>query len=104
MISLLSPRYRPPSGFPAGAHMRISTRFAARVVYLSLGDREEKSRNPVLASVGDAIRREDARLSERGVRHTLQWNVGNHFQDAEKRCADGFAWCMAQRKAEGKNT
>ena len=76
----------------------------SRVVYLSLGDREEKSRNPVLASVGDAIRREDARLSERGVRHTLQWNVGNHFQDAEKRCADGFAWCMAQRKAEGKNT
>lgn len=74
----------------------------SRVVYLSLGDREEKSRNPVLASVGDAIRREDARLSERGVRHTLQWNVGNHFQDAEKRCADGFAWCMAQRKAEGK--
>jgi len=44
------------------------------------------------------------KLSERGVRHTLQWNVGNHFQDAEKRCADGFAWCMAQRKAEGKNT
>lgn len=40
----------------------------SRVVYLSLGDREEKSRNPVLASVGDAIRREDARLSERGVR------------------------------------
>ena len=76
----------------------------SRVVYLSLGDREEKSRNPVLASVGDAIRREDARLSERGVRHTLQWNVGNHFQDAEKRCADGFAWCMAQRKAEGKKT
>lgn len=74
----------------------------SRVVYLSLGDREEKSRNPVLASVGDAIRREDARLSEQGVRHTLQWNVGNHFQDAEKRCADGFAWCMAQRKAEGK--
>ena len=67
----------------------------SRVVYLSLGDREEKSRNPVLASVGDAMRREDARLSE--------WNVGNHFQDAEKRCADGFAWCMAQRKAEGKN-
>jgi len=76
----------------------------SRVVYLSLGDREEKSRNPVLASVGDAIRREDARLSERGVRHTLQWNVGNHFQDAEKRCADGFAWCMAQRKAEVKKT
>lgn len=76
----------------------------SRVVYLSLGDREEKSRNPVLASVGDAIRREDARLSERGVRHTLQWNVGNHFQDAEKRCADGFAWCMAQRKAGGEKT
>lgn len=103
MISLLSPRYRPPSVSRLRAYADQHA-LRSRVVYLSLGDREEKSRNPVLASVGDAIRREDARLSERGVRHTLQWNVGNHFQDAEKRCADGFAWCMAQRKAEGKNT
>ena len=75
-----------------------------RVVYLSLGGRGGKRRQPLPSRGGEAIRREDARLSERGVRHTLQWNVGNHFQDAEKRCADGFAWCMAQRKAEGKKT
>ena len=94
----------PSVWFPGWADYADAHPVLARAAYLSLGDREEKSRNPVLASVGDAIRREDARLSERGVRHTLQWNVGNHFQDAEKRCADGFAWCMAQRKAEGKNT
>lgn len=94
----------PSVWFPGWCAYADQHALRSRVVYLSLGDREEKSRNPVLASVGDAIRREDARLSERGVRHTLQWNVGNHFQDAEKRCADGFAWCMAQRKAEGKKT
>ena len=94
----------PSVWFPGWADYADAHPVLARAAYLSLGDREEKSRNPVLASVGDAIRREDARLSERGVRHTLQWNVGNHFQDAEKRCADGFAWCMAQRKAGGEKT
>lgn len=65
-----------------------------RAVYLSLGDREERSRNPLLRTVGDAICTEEARLTARGISHTLCWNAGNHFQDAEKRCADGFAWCM----------
>lgn len=61
-------------------------------VYLSLGDKEEHTRNQTMARVGDCIRRQDALLS--GIQHTLVWNEGNHFRDAALRMAKGFAWCM----------
>ena len=63
-------------------------------VYLSLGDREEKARNPVMASVGDCIRQGYAWLQEKGVPCTLEWNEGNHFRDPDIRTAKAFAWVM----------
>lgn len=66
----------------------------SRVVYLSLGDREERSRNPVLATVGEAVRQQDTRFAAQGIRHILRWHPGNHFQGVEARCAAGFAWCI----------
>lgn len=67
-------------------------------VYLSLGDREEKTRNPVMASVGDRIREAHALLQEQGVATVLEWNQGNHFQDADIRTAKAFAWVMGAEK------
>ena len=61
-------------------------------VYLSLGDREERARNPLLASVGNAIREQEALLSGSGVPVCLEWNPGNHFADADGRLARGIAW------------
>lgn len=66
----------------------------ASSVYLSLGDKEEKTRNPVMAQVGNAIRRQEMLLREHGVNAILEWNVGNHFVDSEKRMAKGFAWLL----------
>ena len=66
------------------------------IVYLSLGDREEKTKNRTIAAVGDAIRRQDGRLEACGIRHVLRWNPGGHFSGAEERCADGFVWCLEQ--------
>ena len=43
-------------------------------VYLSLGDREEKTRNPVMSQVGSCIRSAYEMLEERGLRCTLEWN------------------------------
>ena len=63
-------------------------------VYLSLGDREEKTRNPVMASVGDCIRAGYEILREKGVTCTLEWNKGNHFKNADIRTAAAFAWVM----------
>ena len=54
-------------------------------VALSLGDLEEKTRNPVLASVGDGVRAARARLASSGVKCTLRTEAGGHFQDAEDR-------------------
>lgn len=63
-------------------------------VYLSLGDKEEKTKNPVMARVGDCIRRQHQLLAAQGVSTILEWNKGNHFQDFEERTAKGFAWLM----------
>ena len=63
-------------------------------VYLSLGDREEKTRNPVMAQVGSCIRSAYEMLQERGVCCTLEWNKGNHFKDPDLRTAKAFAWVM----------
>ena len=63
-------------------------------VYLSLGDREEKIRNPVMAQVGSCIRSAHTLLEERGLRCTLEWNKGNHFKDPDLRTAKAFAWVM----------
>ena len=68
----------------------------ARYVYLSLGDREEHSRNKAIAQVGDNVRWEHEHLKQvLGTDNTtLEWNTGNHFTDAARRTAKGFAWCV----------
>lgn len=63
-------------------------------VYLSLGDREEKTRNPVMATVGSCIREGYDILKTQNVKCTLEWNSGNHFKDADLRTARAFAWLM----------
>ena len=72
-------------------------------VYLSLGDREEKARNPVLATVGACIREVKEMLKNRGINTILEWNQGNHFQDADIRTAKAFAWIMEQRNSAFQN-
>ena len=47
-----------------------------------------------MAQVGEAIREQETILSRQGVNTILEWNVGNHFVDSEKRMAKGFAWLM----------
>lgn len=65
-------------------------------VYLSLGDKEEKTKNTVLAAVGDNIRRQHELLSssENVKSCILEYNPGNHFFEPEKRTAKGFAWLL----------
>lgn len=63
-------------------------------VYLSLGDREERTKNPVMARVGDCIREMEALLRpDHAV--TLEWNGGGHFQDPAGRTARAFCGAAA---------
>ena len=85
----------PSVWFPGWISFAETHPVQASAVYLSLGDREEKTRNPVMAAVGDCIRRQSAILDGDPARiHTLQWNPGNHFREPEKRTADAFVWCV----------
>ncbi|MBO6014637.1 MAG: esterase [Oscillospiraceae bacterium] len=71
-------------------------------VYLSLGDREEKTRNRTMATVGSAIRRQAELLS--GTKESiLEWNPGNHFNEPDVRMAKGFAWLLKRLQAEKKD-
>ena len=63
-------------------------------VYLSLGDKEEKTRNQVMARVGECIREADSLLEEKGVNCTLEWNQGNHFREPDIRTAKAFSWIV----------
>ncbi len=65
-------------------------------VYLSLGDREEKARDRIMATVGDCTRRQyELVCSDKNLsRHILEWNDGGHFNEPEKRIAKGIRWCV----------
>ena len=63
-------------------------------VYLSLGDREEKTRNKIMSAVGNCIRRQHDLLLTSKTVSTLEWNSGNHFTDTDFRTAKGFAWLL----------
>ena len=64
------------------------------IVYLSLGDREEKAKNKVIAAVGDRIREQYKLLKDYNC--TLEWNEGNHFKEPDIRTAKAFVWCLQQ--------
>ena len=66
----------------------------ATTVYLSLGDKEEKTKNPIMAQVGNCIRKQQELLTAQGINTILEWNPGNHFQHSDERTAKGFAWIM----------
>ena len=66
----------------------------ATSVYLSLGDKEEKTKNPTMAQVGNCIRKQHELLTTQGINTILEWNPGNHFQHSDERTARGFAWVL----------
>lgn len=80
--------------FPGFAEYLAAHRLNSKAVYLSLGDREEKTKNPVMAAVGDRTRQAHALLQSQGIRCALEWNPGNHFREPERRMAKAFAWLL----------
>ena len=74
-------------------HMR-ENELKCRRIYLSLGDREEKTKNQVMATVGDKIKTAYEILHEQGAECVLEWNQGNHFKDADIRTVRAFSWVL----------
>lgn len=90
----------PSVWFPGFAEYMKDNLIHASSVYLSLGDKEEKARNPVMATVGDRIREACEILKRQGANTVLEWNQGNHFKDADIRTAKAFAWVMKQNDSQ----
>ena len=84
----------PSVWFPGWMEFEQQHPIQAQRVYLSLGDKEEHTKNTVMATVGDNIRPLHSRLAERGTDCTLEWNSGGHFKDTDLRTARAFRWMM----------
>lgn len=86
--------------FPGWAEY-AKTHSAAKdsLIYLSLGDKEEKTRNPQLQKVGEETRQQYKRIMEdTGVSAScLEWNPGGHFHQPMERTVRGFAWLLENR-------
>lgn len=87
----------PSVWFPGFIDYMKTYKMKSQNVYLSLGDREEKTRNPVMAQIGNCIKEEYRCLLENGINCILEWNKGNHFKEADIRTAKAFAWVMAEK-------
>ena len=86
----------PSVWFPGWMEFEQQHPIQAQRIYLSLGDKEERTKNAVMAVVGDNIRALHSRLAERSTDCTLEWNSGGHFKDADLRTAKAFQWVMEE--------
>ena len=86
----------PSVWFPGWMEFEQQHPMQAQHIYLSLGDKEEHTKNTVMAAVGDNIRTLHSRLAERGADCTLEWNSGGHFKDTDLRTAKAFRWVMEE--------
>ena len=84
----------PSVWFPKWMEWEAVHPMQARKVYLSLGNREEQTKNQTMKSVGDHIRLLYSRLVERQVDCVLEWNPGGHFKETGHRTAQAFLWTL----------
>ena len=66
----------------------------SKAIYLSLGDTEEKTKNKVMSTVGDNIRKQEELLKNDNINTILEWNKGGHFSNSDLRVAKAFVWCI----------
>lgn len=80
-------------GFPEYAKIHELTSRSEKL-YLSLGDRESKTRSKVM----EPVERNTAELHEYyrslGIDTVFELNPGNHFHDPAGRLAKGIVWVL----------
>ena len=64
-------------------------------IYMSLGDREAKTRNPVMATVEDKTLAIFEHYKTLGIETRFEMNQGNHFAEPDVRTAKGIAWLLS---------
>ena len=67
-------------------------------IYFSLGEKESKTRNPVLKNVRQATEEIFAFYKAKGMDTVFQLNEGNHYDHAAERTAAGIHWLLSKGK------
>lgn len=73
----------------------------AQYVYLSLGTKEHKTRNPILQTVKQAVVHQYDQVQRQKIHAVLEWNNGNHFQDYADRMGKAFLWAVKVNEESG---
>ncbi|MCR4562777.1 MAG: hypothetical protein K5694_06220 [Bacilli bacterium] len=84
----------PSVWYPNWIEYARNHRVKAKKVYLSLGDKESKTKNPIMATVMDGILEQSKILMNQQIECVLNWNPGNHFVDSDHRVAKGIRWLL----------
>ena len=63
---------------------------SAEKLYLSIGDKESKTRHPILQTMQENTEDLLKYFKSMGIETTYEVNPGNHFQDVYLRCAKGI--------------
>lgn len=67
-------------------------------VYLSVGDREKRTRNPWFSTIEDRMAEGADILRARGARVRFQIEEGNHFAESDPRVARGIDWLLSEEE------
>ena len=65
-------------------------------MYFSLGDKESKTRNPVLRNVRQNTEEIHAFYRSKGIDTAFHLNPGNHYNQAVERTATGLCWLLSR--------
>ena len=65
-------------------------------VYFSLGDKEAKTRNPVLKTVQEKTEKIQTFYQNKGIDTVFQLNPGNHFVQWIERTVAGIQWLLSK--------
>ncbi len=63
-------------------------------MYLSLGDRESRTKHPALSQTQSNMERLEAYYTKCGITSIFELNPGNHFKNTVGRIAKGIAWTL----------
>ena len=65
-------------------------------MYFSLGDKESKTRNPVLRSVRQNTEEIQSFYQSKGIHTVFELNPGNHYNHTAERTAAGIVWLLTR--------
>ena len=63
-------------------------------MYFSLGDKERKTKNPILRTVQENTEEICAYYQHKGIDTVFQMNPGNHFVQSVERTDAGLCWLL----------